>query len=123
MFGHALSTYCSGTIDFAPPPSMALFRAGEEACSKRNPIVVGGRHGRGSDGLWGVCCGCQNLRGFIAGEAHKMSKYGESARATFTSRSSVGRTGGVHSLGLDDGLGLGLDQARSIIMHHHDSSC
>ncbi|SGY35397.1 BQ5605_C002g01762 [Microbotryum silenes-dioicae] len=120
MFDHALSTYCSGTINFAPPPSMDLFRAGEEACSKRNPTVernlvhrrvdilgVGGRHGRGSDGLWGVCCGGQNWRGFIAGEAHKMSKYGE----------------GVHSLGLDDGLGLGLDQARSIIMHHHDSAC
>ncbi|SGY32345.1 BQ5605_C002g01352 [Microbotryum silenes-dioicae] len=92
MFDHALSTYCSVTIYFAPPPSMGLFRAG---------------YGRGSDGLWGVCCGRQDWRGFIAGEAHKMSKYGE----------------GVHSLGLDDGLGLGLDQARSIIMHHHDSSC
>ncbi|SCZ98947.1 BZ3500_MvSof-1268-A1-R1_Chr3-1g05726 [Microbotryum saponariae] len=105
MFDHTLSTYCSVTIDFAPPPSMDLFRAGEEACSKRNPTVergpgrVGGRHGRGSDGLWAVCCGCQDWRGFIAGEAHKMSKYGE----------------GVHS--------LGLGQARSIIMHHHDSSC
>ncbi|SGY20905.1 BQ5605_C016g08166 [Microbotryum silenes-dioicae] len=62
-------------------------------------------------------------RGFIAGEAHKMSKYGESARATFTSRSSVGRTGGfTPSASASDSDSTRLAPSSSITMIHRADS-